>query len=83
MDAKKVNLVICKRCGEKGIFDLDQPAPKGWLEVDKVGELCAECADQYRRFMCNFMLDAKGYDIPEEWKTELKLGKFANNMEVV
>lgn len=83
MDIKQVNLVRCRRCGKNGIFELDKTPPRGWLEVDKVGDLCPDCADQFRRFMCNFMLDVEDYEIPEEWKTELKLHKFADGREVV
>lgn len=76
MNYKQVNLVTCKRCGAHGIFELNEPTPRGWLEVDKVGELCPDCADQYRRFMCNFMLDVEGYQIPDEWRVELPIYSF-------
>lgn len=76
MDIKQVNLVTCKRCGGHGIFEIGNSVPRGWLEVDKVGELCPDCADQYRRFICNFMLDVPGYTIPEEWRAELPIYNF-------
>lgn len=71
MGFKTVNLVACDRCKNTGTFDVGSMLPNGWLRVDKIGYLCPDCAEQFRRFMCNFMADVPGYNYPEDWKPEL------------
>ena len=71
MGFRTVNLVTCDRCKSNGTFDIGTVLPDEWLRVDKIGYLCPDCAEQFRRFMCNFMVDAPGYSYPEEWEPEV------------
>ena len=71
MGFKTVNLVTCDRCKSTGTFDVGSVLPEKWLRVDKIGYLCPDCAEQFRRFMCNFMVDVPGYSYPKEWEPEV------------
>ena len=65
MSMREVKLVKCDRCEAEVVLDLcAYDTPDGWLTVQGCGDLCKECAHQFKAFVMNFF----DGNVPEEWR---------------
>lgn len=81
MSKKQVYLTTCERCGNSVTHVEAEIIPTDWLNVDEIGDLCPDCAEQYRRFMWNFMGEVPNFKYPEKWKPEKPYTVMLEEME--
>lgn len=82
MRGTKGLLVSCSRCGTElflkhlGLngtngnyttWDKFEEIPEAWLFETEFGYLCPDCAEEFKRFMTNFL----GTAIPPKWRMDI------------